>query len=171
VVTPVGDRRVGDELTQLTGFLDAQRELLLRKASGLDARQLAQVHGPSTLTMGGLLNHGALNEDWWFGVRFAGTPQPEPWASADWDSDVDWEMTSAAQVEPDELRARYRDACARSRAIIEAASGLDALAVATDAEGGRWNLRWIVLHMIEETARHAGHADLIRESIDGETGE
>jgi hypothetical protein len=80
-------------------------------------------------------------------------------------------MSSAADVEPDVLRERYRSACARSRSIVEQAGSLDDLSVGTSSDGTHFDLRWIILHMLEETARHAGHADLIREAIDGAVGE
>jgi Protein of unknown function (DUF664) len=74
-------------------------------------------------------------------------------------------------MEPDELRRRYREACDRSRAITAAARDLDQLSVSTPMDGKPFTLRWMILHLIEETARHAGHADLLREAIDGTVGE
>jgi hypothetical protein len=161
----------GPERDQLAAFLDGQRAVLLRKTEGLSAEQLAATHPPSTLTLGALLNHGALNEDWWFSVQFAGNPQAEQWREFDWEAGVDWEMDSAADLSPDELRERYEAACAHSRTIVARAESLDVRSAALSRTGEAFDLRWIVLHMIEETARHAGHADLIRESIDGATGE
>jgi hypothetical protein len=161
----------GDELEQLSCTLDTQREALLRKAEGLTADQLAQPHPPSTLTLAGLLNHGALVEDWWFRVQFAGLPEDALWAGVDFDEDPEYEFRTAVDVDPDELRRRYADACERSRAVVASTDRLDAMGAATFGDGGRFNLRWVLLHMIEETARHAGHADLVRESIDGATGE
>jgi len=161
----------GTELDQLTSYLDLQRETLLLKAEGLDRQQMAQVHPPSTLTLGGLLNHLALVEDSWFVERFAGRPENELWAGIDWDADPDYEFRTAAEVEPDVLRRRYEEACARSREVVAAAQGLEQLSVVPRRNGARFQLRWVLLHMIEETARHVGHADLIRESIDGTVGE
>ena len=92
----------------------------------------------------------------------------------DWDADPDWEWHSAAEDSPEELRAIWEDAVARSRAVVTealASGGLDQLARRTWPDGSAPSLRWILLHMIEEYARHNGHADLIRESVDGETGE
>ena len=89
----------------------------------------------------------------------------------DWKADPDFEFRTAADVDPDELRRRYRDACDRSREVVAQASSLDQLSVGAWADGRHWDLRWVLLHMIEETARHAGHADLLRESIDGTVGE
>ena len=161
----------GPELQQLCAFLDFQRATVLWKAEGLDAEQLRRSHPPSTLTLGGLLNHLALVEDSWFEERFAGLPEREPWASVDWKADPDFEFRTAADLDPDEVRQRYLDACARSREVVGRAESLDQLSVKAWPDGRHWDLRWVLIHMIEETARHAGHADLIRESIDGATGE
>jgi uncharacterized damage-inducible protein DinB len=162
---------IGTELDQLTRYLDFQRETMLLKAEGLDREQLARVHPPSTLTVGGLLNHLALVEDSWLRVRFAGLPEDELWAGIDWDADPDHEFRTAAEVEPDELRRRYAEACARSREVVAGARDLDQLSVRPRGNGARFPLRWVLLHLIEETARHAGHADLLREAIDGTVGE
>ncbi|SOE01375.1 DinB family protein [Blastococcus haudaquaticus] len=162
----------GSERDLLCGFLDYQRETLLLKAEGLTAGQLAQTIPSSSLTLAGLINHLALVEDSWFRVRFAGHPEDEIWAGVDWHADPDHEFRTAVDLTPEELRRRYADACARSREIVAAAPSLDELSVETSTRtGDRWDLRWVLLHMIEETARHAGHADLLREAIDGVTGE
>jgi hypothetical protein len=110
-------------------------------------------------------------EDSWFRERFAGLPEDELWAGHDWDADPDMEFRTATDLEPEELRDRYRAACARSREVVAAAADLDQLSVKTSRAGNHWDLRWVLLHMLEETARHAGHADLLRESIDGTVGE
>lgn len=161
----------GPELQALTGFLDVQRETILRKTEGLTREQLAQTLAPSSLTLAGLLNHLALVEDTWFRERFAGLPEDDLWAGHDWDADPDMEFRTATELEPDALRDRYRTACARSREVVAGAGSLDRLSVKTSRSGNHWDLRWILLHMLEETARHAGHADLLRESIDGAVGE
>jgi Protein of unknown function (DUF664) len=162
----------GSERDLLTAFLDFQRETVLLKTDGLTGEQLAHTLPSSSLTLGGLLNHLALVEDSWFPVRFAGHPDHQLWAGVDWDADPDFEFRTATDLAPEELRARYAEACARSRAVVAAAASLDDLSVGTSSRtGNRWDLRWVLLHMIEETARHAGHADLLREAIDGTTGE
>jgi uncharacterized damage-inducible protein DinB len=160
----------GPELDQLTSYLDLQRATMLWKTEGLTREQLAQPHPPSTLTLGGLLNHLALVEDSWFRVRFAGLPDDELWAAIDWDADPDYEFRTAAELEPEELRRRYEDACARSREVVAAAASLDQLSVEPRRRGAHFDLRWVLLHLIEETARHAGHADATRELLDGTTG-
>ncbi|WP_448625181.1 DinB family protein [Geodermatophilus sp. URMC 64] len=161
----------GSELELLSGFLDFLRETVLLKTEGLTREQLAQPHPPSTLTLGGLLNHLALVEDWWFRVNALGLPHVEPWAAVDWTADPDFEFRTAADLEPEELRARYREACDRSREVVARAQSLDQPTAQPPREGGTRNLRWVLIHMIEETGRHAGHADLLREAIDGTTGE
>jgi hypothetical protein len=163
---------IADELTALTQFLDYHRATLVAKATGLDRAQLATRLEPSALTLAGLLKHAALVEDSWFGVVLLGQDEREPWASAPWDDDPDWEFTSAVDDEPDELFAIYGAACERSRAAVAEVGNLDAVSAGRSRRSGeRFNLRWIMLHMLEETARHNGHADLLRESVDGTTGE
>jgi hypothetical protein len=162
----------GSERDLLTAFLDFQRETVLLKTEGLTGEQLGRALPSSSLTLAGLLNHLALVEDSWFPVRFAGHPDQQLWAGVDWDADPDFEFRTASDLAPEELRARYAEACARSRAVVAATASLDDLSVGTSSRtGNRWDLRWVLLHMIEETARHAGHADLLREAIDGTTGE
>jgi uncharacterized damage-inducible protein DinB len=161
----------GPELVQLTAFLDFLRETVLLKTEGLTAEQLGRRLPPSSLTLGGLLNHLALVEDWWFRVRFAGLEHVAPWGDVDWSADPDWEFRTAAELTPEQLRERYRETCARSREVVAAAESLDQLSVRTGREGRHWDLRWVLIHLIEETARHAGHTDLLREAIDGSVGE
>jgi uncharacterized damage-inducible protein DinB len=159
------------ERETLIAFLDYYREVLIDKASGLTDEQLHTRLPPSTLTLGGMLNHMALVEDDWFTSQFAGENLPEPWASAPWEEDRDWEFTTAHEVPTAELFARYRAAIARSRGVLEAVSDLGEVSQKTSRSGEPWSMRWILVHMIEETARHCGHADFIRESIDGAVGD
>jgi uncharacterized damage-inducible protein DinB len=161
-----------DERSTLEQFLDYQRATMLAKAEGLDEEQLRRRLPTSELTLAGLLKHLALVEDNWFLVRFQGQPESElePWGSAPWDEDRDWEFHTALEDSADDLRALYRDACDRSRAV-QAGAGLASLSAGHDRDGLQWNLRWILVHLIEETARHNGHADLLREAIDGTIGE
>ena len=162
---------VADERTMLTGFLDGYRAVLVRKATGLQPEQLRQTLARSDLTLGGLLKHMAVVEDDWFERRFAGRELPEPWASADWEADIDWEMTSSVNDFPEELFALLDVAVRRSQAVTSDAASLDDLSATLDSKGQHWSLRWILVHMIEEYARHVGHADFLRQSIDGSTGD
>ena len=159
-----------DEKTTLQQFLDFQRATLLMKAEGLSQDQLNQPLPSSPLTLAGLLKHLALVESDWIQVKFSGLPEREPWASAPWNEDRDWEFHTAAQDKPEQLRGLYRAECERNRRIV-AEADLDDLSAGTSREGHRWNLRWILTHLIEETSRHNGHADLLREAIDGSVGE
>jgi hypothetical protein len=161
----------GPELVMLSQYLDYQRETILSKTDGLTGQHLAQQHSPSQLTLAGLLYHLSLVEEDWMEVRFAGLPDREPWASADWESDPGWEFRAAAQLEPEQLQSRYRQACQRSRRVVSAAAGLDQLSVRGLWDGRHFSLRWVLLHLVGETARYAGHADFLREAIDGTVGE
>jgi uncharacterized damage-inducible protein DinB len=161
---------VGTESEQLFAFLDHHRATLLLKCDGLDADQLNRRLPPSEMTLGGMLKHLALVEDTWFSHRFAGHDEAEPWASADWKADWDWDWHSAVDDSPESLRAILQENIDRSREAV-AGTGLDALSARPTRRGEHFTLRWVVLHMLEECARHNGHADLLRESIDGVTGE
>ena len=163
--------RQGSERDTLIAFLNYHRELLIDKASGLTDEQLHTAVAPSSLTLGGLINHMALVEDDWFTGDIAGGPLPEPWADAPWDDDRDWEFTTAPDVPTDILFQRYRDAIERSDAILADIDDLGALSTKLHPDGDAWSIRWVLTHMIEETARHCGHADFIRESIDGSVGD
>jgi uncharacterized damage-inducible protein DinB len=161
-----------DERTSLNEFLEYHRATFLGRLEGLDHEQLNRRLPPSDLTLAALAKHLAYVEDSWFHEDFLGVPMPAPWADAPFDDDPDWELHSAVDDAPADLVALYVAACDRSRAIVAAADSLDSLSQRiSDREGMAFSLRWIMLHMIEETARHNGHADLIRESIDGLVGE
>jgi uncharacterized damage-inducible protein DinB len=159
------------ERDALAQYLDYQRETILVKTDGLAREQMAQRIPTSALTLAGILYHLALVEESWMEVRFLGLPERADWQGVDWDSDPDWEFRIATAMEPEELRRRYRDACNRSRQAAAKAGSLDQLSAVKRDNGWQFTLRWVLLHLIEETARHAGHADLLREAIDGTVGE
>ncbi len=163
-----------EEAETLLGFLEFHRATLAWKTADLDPAGLNATVGVSTMTLGGMLKHLALVEQSWFGHRLSGRDPGEPWAGVDWDADPDWEWRTAADDSPETLRSLWRQAVDQARADVAAAlgrDGLDQLAIHGWSDGTRPSLRWIVVHMIEEYARHNGHADLLRESIDGQTGE
>ena len=161
----------GSEPEQLLGFLEYHRATVLWKTAGLDAEQLNRTHPPSTMTLGGMLKHLAYVEDYWFSYVFAGNDPALPFQNVDWKADPDWEWHSAAADRPQALRSLLAEIVAHCRAIVEGEE-LAAVSVRADRRTGEhFNLRWIVVHMIEEYSRHNGHADLIREAIDGQTGE
>ena len=162
------------EAGTLLGFLDYQRATLEWKVRGLDAAGLRATVGVSPMTLGGMLKHLAYVEDHWLSRTLHGRDPHPPWNTVDWKADGDWEWHSAAADSPEQLHAIWQDAVARSRELVAAAlteGGLGQLAKRTWPDGHAASLRWILCHMIEEYARHNGHADLIRESVDGETGE
>ena len=164
----------GDEAATLLGFLERQRATFAWKCGGLDAAGLRATLGPSAMTLGGMLKHLARFEDDMSSEWLHGRGQVPPWNAVDWDTDPDWDWRTAAEDAPEQLYARWRDAVARSRALIAEAladSGLERRAAGiADAGGAAPALRYILINMIEEYARHNGHADLIRESVDGLVG-
>ncbi|QXC59283.1 DinB family protein [Aquihabitans sp. G128] len=164
----------GTEVDHVLGALDRLRTTFRWKADGLDADGLAARVGASTLTLGGLLKHLALQEDHASTARLRGDPVGEPWASAPWDDDEDWELTSAADDAPEQLYALWDGAVARSRtrfAVALAAGGIDQPTNLTAPDGTHASLRRLLCDLIEEYGRHTGHADLLREAVDGRTGE
>jgi uncharacterized damage-inducible protein DinB len=158
-----------DERTTLTTMLDYARDTVSAKCAGLsdaDARQAPLPTSPLT-TISGLVGHLRRVEHHWIEVVLLGEPDREPWADSD---DPDLEMRMALEIPLQELLADYRARCDRHRAAI---AGLD---LDTPSRGElSWRtepvtLRWILLHLIEETARHNGHIDILREMADGVTG-
>ena len=164
----------GDEAATLLGFLDYQRATLAWKCSGLGSEGFSTKVGASQITLGGLVKHMALVEDWWFRQWLNNEGWRPPYDAVDWESDPDWEWRTAADDSPEELLAQWQEAIERSRQLVADAlqeGGMGRTARKVEEGWGSPSLRWIVCHMIEEYARHNGHADLIRESVDGETGE
>jgi uncharacterized damage-inducible protein DinB len=163
-----------DEASTLRGFLDYHRDTFRWKCSGLTQEQLAQTLPPSDMTLAGMMKHLALVESGWFESTFAGGEHMPPFEDVDWDADPDWEWRTAKDDSPQDLRSLFDEAVRRADAVIDqalAGPGLEADSQRKSRSGEPFSLRWIIAHMIEEYARHNGHADLIRESIDGETGE
>lgn len=164
------------EVETLLGFLDYQRATLQWRCRGLRDDQLNAPLHPTSMTLAGMLKHLALVEDDWFTANVGERPMPEPWRSVDWSDDWDWDWHSAASDTGEDLRALWQASVERSRDVMATRLAEDpdgALARSYSAFGGRGSvsLRWVVVHMIEEYARHNGHADLLREAIDGQTGE
>ena len=164
----------GDEVETLVGYLNYQRATLAWKCGGVDAAGMQLQIAASKLTLGGLLKHMAYVEDDWSYRSILGEGKREPWASVDWHANRDWELESAADDTPEELFAIWERSVERSQEIIDAAiaeRGLDGQAKAGWPGEELPSLRWVLVHLIEEYARHNGHADLLREAVDGETGE
>lgn len=155
------------ELEMLTGMLDWYRAGVLAKVDGLEQRDAVTSPLRSGTTVAGLVKHLALVEDSWFTHGLAQQPEPEPWAGAPFD-DPDWEFHSANDEPLIDSVALYLAACERSRAVT-AAFALDHTAV--NRRGRVFSLRFVLLHLTEETARHLGHLDVLCELADGRTGD
>jgi hypothetical protein len=164
----------GTEAEHLVGALDRLRWTFRWKADGLDAAGLQARVGASSLTLGGLLKHLAANEDYMSTVKLRGEPMDPTWDANDWDGSNDWEFASAADDSPDDLYALWDGAVERSRSRLAAAladGGLDQAAHVSGPDGVHASLRRLVCDLIEEYGRHTGHADLLREAVDGRVGE
>lgn len=157
---------LGSEREQLDGFLDFLRGTVVLKAAGLTDEQARRRLVPSELTtVAGLVAHLTYVEHYWFGIVLDG--RPDPWADL-FEEDPDAEFRLGMRTPIEQVVADYEAQCRRSR---EVAAGLGLDATGTTAKGEPVNLRWVIIHMIEETGRHAGHLDLLRELLDGSTGE
>ncbi len=168
----------GSEVEHLLGALDRQRATFRWKADDLDAAGLNAKIGASALTIGGLLKHLAVVEDEKFTVWLSGAPLGQPWASLggppDGDDADEWVFGSAAEDSPEDLYALYDGAVQRSHERVAAAlanGGLDQPAHIQFGDLGHLSLRRVLFDLLEEYGRHTGHADLLREAVDGRVGE
>lgn len=162
------------ETEALLAVLERNRRTFAWKAWDLDESGLRATTAASTMTLGGLVKHLALVEADWFAVKLAGREYGSPWDSVDFDADPDWEWRTAAQEPPDALYRLWKDAVTRSRQVVAevlAERGLDGPASFTWPDGRTPTVRAMILDMIEEYARHTGHADILREAVDGRVGE
>ena len=154
---------LGDERTTLTGFLQRQRDLVAWKVREAPDETLRSARTASGLGLHGIVRHLENVERSWFREVFAG----EAGLSYDWtDEDRDAEFKPGDDVRMQDLLRAYAEETRRCDAVIAAAPSLDAVSVTREV-----SLRWIICHMIEETGRHLGHIDLLREQADGEVGE
>jgi uncharacterized damage-inducible protein DinB len=153
------------EREMLTAWLDFHRDTLARKCEGLTGEQLRQrTVPPSSMSLLGLIRHMAEGEFQWFGMVLGRQELPFPYYTDD-NPNADFDDVAGADVT--EAFATWRAECAAARERVAAAPSLDTTGT---QEGKEYSLRWILVHMIEEYARHNGHADLIRERIDGTVG-
>jgi uncharacterized damage-inducible protein DinB len=163
------------ETATLIAFLDYHRAVARRKAEGLTDAQLNQTVAASTLTIGGILKHLAFVEDWWWVAVWQGAPLPEPWTEERFAADEDWDFHSAADDSAGEILGLYDEKVAAAQAAVQslllAPHALEAVASRRRKNGEATSLRWILVHLIEEYARHCGHLDILREAIDGRTGD
>jgi len=164
----------GDEAASLLGSLERMRLTFWWKCSGLTAEGARMRIGSSELSLGGLLRHLALVEEHTFSVKLWGRPLREPWASVDWSSDPQFEFRTGEQTPPEQLMQEYEDAVLRARSDVAEAMAEGGLAFPARfswPDGSVPTLRRLLLDQIEEYGRHTGHADLLRETVDGRTGE
>jgi hypothetical protein len=161
------DRHTRPERETLQVILEFQRESCASKVEGLSEDDARRVMVPSGLSPLGVLRHLTWVEYGWFRYRFAGEDVP-PSPRVGEDNAIQFALEETDTVA--NVVARYREACARSNEIAAAAASLDAIGARESGWGLSLSLRWIIVHMIEETARHAGHLDIFRELIDGSTG-
>jgi hypothetical protein len=172
--TPWEPPLAGTEVEHLVAALDRLRATFRWKADGLDAPGLQARIGTSSLTLGGLLKHLAVVEDYTFTTKLRGEPIGAPWDATDSDGSNDWEFTSAAKDTPEQLYAYWDGAVERSRARLDTAlaeGGVDQLVHVSSPDGRHASLRRLLCDLIEEYGRHTGHADLLREAVDGRVGE
>ena len=164
----------GTEIEHLQAALDRQRTTFRWKAGGLDHTGLNARIGASALTLAALLKHLAFVEDYYFSTKLRGDSPGPPWEAVDWDAHPDWPFATADDDTPEDLYALWDGAVERSRRRFQAAladGGLDQLIDEQFPNGSRVSLRRIVFDLVEEYGRHTGHADLIREAVDGLVGE
>ncbi|WP_149182731.1 DinB family protein [Streptomyces sp. TRM49041] len=156
-----------DERSQLTGWLEMQRAVIHWKCEGLSEEDAHRPVLPSSplMSLAGLVSHMRWVEHLWFEVIFLGGPEAGPRVDSE-EEDADMRVDGVPLTR---LLDEYRRQCATSDEII-AAHGLDQAGRHPDFKASAASLRWILFHMIEETARHAGHADALRELLDGDTG-
>jgi uncharacterized damage-inducible protein DinB len=157
--------KCADERTMLESWLEFHRATLGAKCAGLTPGQLRQrAVEPSSLSLLGLVRHMAEVERGWFRRCLAGETLTAIWNTRE-NPDADFDDVDGADCESD--TATWRDECARARAVM---SGIDSLDHTGERRGQEISARWVMVHMIEEYARHNGHADFLRERIDGATG-
>lgn len=164
----------GSEEQHLLGALTRLRTTFRWKAGGLDEDGLRRGVGASDLTLGGLLKHLARAENQCFTTKLHGTPMSEPWRSADWLADPEWDFTSANADSAVSLYALWDRTVVESTQTLDRAlahGGLDQQIHLASPDGHHISLRRLVCDLIEEYGRHTGHADLIREAVDGRVGE
>ena len=169
-----GHESLTAEAEAVLAVLERNRRTFAWKTSGLDRSGLAATAAASSMTLGGLVKHMALVETDWLVVKLAGQPYGPPWDEVDFGADPDWEWRTGVQDAAEEVYALWRSAVQRSRDVVAAVlreGGMDAAARFTGRDGRPASVREMLLDMIEEYARHTGHADLLRESVDGLVGE
>ena len=159
---------VCNEVESLVAWLDYERATLIMKCDGLDSAAAARCSVvPSNLSLVGIVRHLTDVELRWFVDRFSGTDVELVYRT---DDDPDAAFTKVSSADLDDAIGRWRDACLISRQIVASTPSIDQLSARTRRTGDHFSLRWLLQHLIGEYARHNGHADLLREAIDGSVG-
>ena len=172
--TPPARSAVPSEADSLQSVLERNRRTFAWKTSGLDQSGMRATTAASSMTLGGLVKHVALVEADWLAVKLTGHEYGPPWDAVDFDTDPDWEWRTGALDPPEDTYRLWQDAVTRSREIVPEVikeRGLDGPASFTWPDGRTPTVRAMLLDMIEEYARHTGHADILREAVDGRVGE
>jgi uncharacterized damage-inducible protein DinB len=162
------------EAESLLSALERNRRTFAWKTWGLGEEGLRATTAASAMTLGGLVKHVALVEADWLAVKLAGQPFGAPWDGVDFEAEPDWEWRTGALDAPEDLYAVWREAAERSRELVAEVikqRGLDGPASFTWPDGRVPTVRDMLLSMIEDYARHTGHADILREAVDGRVGE
>jgi len=152
----------------LTFALDRARAQFAWKTGELTAKQLRATHPPSTLTIAGLIKHLAFVEERYSRIFLQGLAPGLPWSEVDWNADIEWDWHSAVDDEPEQLYALWYDSVARAK-LIWAEVDLDSPSQQS-YDGETASARRIQIDLLEEYLRHTGHADILREAIDGLIG-
>jgi uncharacterized damage-inducible protein DinB len=163
-----------NEAETLLSVLERNRRTFAWKIEGLDEEGLRATTAASTMTLGGLVKHVALVEVDWLAVKLAGEEYGAPWEAVDFDADPDWEWRTGREDTPADVYALWRAEVERSRLLVPAVideRGLEGPAAFTWPDGRTPTVRAMIVDMIEEYARHTGHADILREAVDGRVGE
>ncbi len=160
------DLQPATERVGLTQRLDEERRAIVAQTSDLSPDELhARPLTATDLSIGRIVKHLAYTEDRWFQHKLLGSTLPEPWRSIDPNEAHDWSFRSADLDCPEDIVDLYDIACQRSRAATEACASMETLAVRPSFNKKPVNLRWLLAHMIDETAHHSGHIDLIRDAL------
>jgi uncharacterized damage-inducible protein DinB len=160
------DLQPANERIGLTQRLDEERRAVVAQAGDLSVDELHRRPLPATdLSIGSIVKHLAFTEDRWFQHKLLGLELPEPWCAVPAMEVHDWSFRSADLDGPDRILCLYDVACRRSQAATEACESMDTLAVFPSFGKKPVNVRWLLAHMIDETAHHSGHIDLIRDAL------
>ena len=160
------DLQPASERVGLTERLDEERRAVLAQAADLSPEEFhARPLAATKLSIGRLIKHLAFVEDRWFQYKLLGLELPEPWRAIDDAEAHEWSFYSADDDRAEDVQSLYVASCERSRTATATCPSMDTLAAHPSFDKKPVNLRWLMAHMIDETARHSGHADLLRDAL------